>query len=105
LPDEARSRLEIAIYEEMIRFSIVLVDERVSIVQPYLPAMRGADSPALVVQREWEDQGLVPVFEAVLSSLWTRARPVRSIGVIICLSPRERWTWRRRSFSGARPRW
>jgi len=43
LPDEARSRLEIAIYEEMIRFNIVLVDERVSIVQPYLPAMRGID--------------------------------------------------------------
>jgi Domain of unknown function (DUF5919) len=76
LPEDARSRLEIATYDETIRFNIVLVDDRVGIVQPYLPAMRGVDSPTFVLQRKWQDQGLLPVFEAVVSSLWTRARPV-----------------------------
>jgi hypothetical protein len=74
LPGDARSRLEIATYDETIRFNIVLVDDRVGIVQPYLPAMRGIDSPTFVVQRTWQDQGLFPVFEAIVSSLWARAR-------------------------------
>jgi len=74
LPEDARSRLEIATYDETIRFNIVLVDDGVVIVQPYLPAMRGIDSPTFVVQRKWEDQGLFPVFEAIVSSLWIRAR-------------------------------
>ncbi|HUC25799.1 MAG TPA: DUF5919 domain-containing protein [Streptosporangiaceae bacterium] len=76
LSEDARSRLEIAVYDETIRFNIVLVDERLGIVQPYLPAMRGIDSPTFVVQRKWEDRGLFPVFEAIVSSLWTRARMV-----------------------------
>lgn len=76
LPDDARSRLEIATYNETIRFNIVLVDDRIGIVQPYLPAMRGIDSPTFVLQRKWQDRGLFPVFEAIVSSLWTRARMV-----------------------------
>jgi hypothetical protein len=76
LPEAPRSRLEIAVYDETIRFNIVLVDEHIAIVQPYLPAMRGIDSPTFVLQRRWPDQGLYPVFEAIVSSMWTRARPV-----------------------------
>lgn len=45
LPDDARSRLEIATYDETIRFNIVLVDDRIGTIQPYLPATRGIDSP------------------------------------------------------------
>lgn len=76
LPEDARSRLEIAVYDETIRFNIVLVDEHVMIVQPYLPAMRGIDSPTFVLRRRWGDRGLFPIFEAVVSSMWTRARLV-----------------------------
>lgn len=72
--EDARARLEIGTYDETIRFNIILVDERVGIVQPYLPAMRGIDSPTFVLERKWEDRGLFPVFEAVVSSLWMRAR-------------------------------
>jgi Domain of unknown function (DUF5919) len=76
LPKDARSRLEMAVYDETIRFNIVLVDEQLMIVQPYLPAMRGIDSPSLVLRCKWPDRGLFPLFEAIISSLWTRARPV-----------------------------
>ena len=76
LSEEARSRLEIATYDETIRFNITLIDEEIGIVQPYLPALRGVDSPTFVLRRRWEDQGLFPVFEAIVSSLWTRARTV-----------------------------
>ena len=74
LPEEARSRLEIATYDETIRFNIILVDDEIGIVQPYLPALRGIDSPTFVLRRKWENQGLYPMFEAIVSALWTRAR-------------------------------
>jgi Domain of unknown function (DUF5919) len=76
LAEDARSRLEIAIYDETIRFNIILVDDRLGIVQPYLPATRGIESPTFVLQRKWHDRGLLPVFDAVVSTLWTRARLV-----------------------------
>jgi hypothetical protein len=76
LPDEARSRLEIATYDETIRFNIVVIDEQLAVVQPYLPAVRGVDSPTFVLQRKWENRGLFPMFDAVISSLWTRARKI-----------------------------
>jgi hypothetical protein len=53
-----------------------VVDEQLAIVQPCLPAMRRIDSPTAVSQRRWPDRGLFPVFEAIVSSLWTRARLV-----------------------------
>jgi hypothetical protein len=74
LPQDAQSRLEIAVYDETIRFNIIMVDDQLGVVQPYLPAMRGIDSPTFVLRRQWQDRGLFPVFEAIVSSLWTRAR-------------------------------
>jgi Domain of unknown function (DUF5919) len=76
LTDDARSRLEIATYDETIRFNIILVDDRLGIVQPYLPATRGIESPTFVLQRKWDDRGLFPMFDAIVSTLWTRARVV-----------------------------
>jgi hypothetical protein len=76
LSDEARARLELATYDETIRFNIIIIDERMAIVQPYMPALRGIDSPTFVLDRKWENRGLFPMFEAVLSSLWTRAKKV-----------------------------
>ncbi len=76
LREGARSRLEIATYDETIRFNIILIDDEIGVVQPYLPALRGIDSPTFVLRRRWQNQGLFPVFEAIVSSLWTRARTV-----------------------------
>jgi Domain of unknown function (DUF5919) len=76
LPQEFRAGLEIATYDETIRFNVVLVDDQIGIVQPYLPAMRGIESPTFVLERRWPDRGLFPVFEGLVSSLWTRARAV-----------------------------
>jgi Domain of unknown function (DUF5919) len=76
LKDEARFRLEIGIYDETIRFNIIVIDEQLAIVQPYLPGLRGIDSPTFVVQRRWGNRGPFPVFDAVISSLWTRARKI-----------------------------
>jgi Domain of unknown function (DUF5919) len=76
LPEDDRSRLEIATYDETIRFNIILVDDRVGIMQPYLPTTRGIESPTFVLERRWADRGLFPVFDAIVSSLWTRARAV-----------------------------
>jgi hypothetical protein len=76
LPDSARPRLELAIYDEMIRFNMILIDGQIGVIQPYLPALRGIDSPTFVLHRRWENQGLFPVFEAVVSSLWARSQTV-----------------------------
>lgn len=76
LPQDAQSRLQIAKYDETIRFNVVLVDDRLGIVQPYLPATRGIESPTFVLERKWADRGLFPAFDAIVSSLWTRARIV-----------------------------
>jgi hypothetical protein len=76
LPEEARSRLEIAIHDETIRFNIIIIDEQLAVVQPYLPAVRGVDSPTFVLERKWENRGLFPMFDAVISSLWTRVRKI-----------------------------
>ena len=74
LPEGARPNLQIATYDETIRFNIILIDEE--IVQPYLPALRGTDSPTFVLRRRWENQGLFPMFEAILSSLWARSQRI-----------------------------
>ena len=76
LPDSSRSRLELATYDETIRFNMILIDEQLGIIQPYLPALRGIDSPTFVLHRRWESQGLFPMFEAIVSSLWTRSKTV-----------------------------
>jgi hypothetical protein len=68
--------MEIATYDDMIRFNITLVDDTLGIIQPYLPALRGMDSPTFVLHRRWPGQGLLPAFEAVFSSLWSTSKPL-----------------------------
>jgi hypothetical protein len=81
LRGDARSCLEIAFYDETIRFNIVLVGDGLCIVPPCLPAMRGIDSPTFVAQRKW---GACPLARRTLTGLMpgcvlspaARARPV-----------------------------
>jgi hypothetical protein len=66
----------LATYDETIRFNIILTDDQVGVVQPYLPALRGIDSPTFVLHRRWPDLGLLPMFENVFSSLWQKSRRI-----------------------------
>ncbi|WP_030451634.1 DUF5919 domain-containing protein [Herbidospora cretacea] len=76
LGDATAERLEIRVYDETIRFNILIVDGRTCVVQPYLPASRGVDSPTLIMTNDATEGGLYPVFAQVFSSLWERSKPV-----------------------------
>ncbi len=65
--------MELATYDETLRFNIVLVDD-LCVAQPYLTDSRGVDSPAFVVRRGQPGVGLYPVFEQVFESHWQRRR-------------------------------
>ncbi|MFI6517437.1 DUF5919 domain-containing protein [Spirillospora sp. NPDC050679] len=73
---EARERLQIAVYDETIRFNVITLNRRLCVVQPYLPEIRGVDSPMFLVQRRWPTAGLFPIFDQVFTSLWERSVPV-----------------------------
>jgi len=79
LDPESRGRLQIATYDETIRFNMTLVDkpdDHLCVFQPYLPESRGVDSPTFVANRRWPNAGLYPTFETVFDSLWERSTPV-----------------------------
>lgn len=42
LTPEAAERLELQVYDETIRFNILIVDHATCVVQPYLPQARGS---------------------------------------------------------------
>ena len=77
LSPAARDRLHVAVYDETVRFNILLVDHHTGVIQPYLPGVRGVDSPTFVVERQPDaDGGLYPVFAQVFDALWDRSTPV-----------------------------
>lgn len=76
LSGDAQSRLQVHIYDEPVRFNIIIVDHRMCIAQPYLPVVRGVDSPTFVIERRDGEAGLFSVFEQVIDTLWDRSKPV-----------------------------
>lgn len=74
VPAELRDHVEIATYDETARFNLILVDRTTCIMQPYVPRVRGVDSPTFVVERESSTTGLFPSFGQVFSALWDGAR-------------------------------
>lgn len=76
LSEEASDRLEIRTYDETLRFNILLVDGRICVMQPYLPEMRGVDSPTFVMKRRWTSAGLFSTYEAIFQSIWGRGEIV-----------------------------
>lgn len=74
LSEDANARLFLAKYDQVIRFNVVLVDDRVCIMQPYLPAVRGIDSPTFVITNNGPD-GLYAVFVEVFDWLWGKGEP------------------------------
>jgi hypothetical protein len=76
LPEDLRDRLVIATYDETIRFNIMLINGQLAVVQPYLPAVRGVESPTFVLHRQRSGAGLLHTFEEVFTWLWDRSEPV-----------------------------
>lgn len=72
---DARERMLIGTYDETVRFNIFIVDGSLCVMQPYLPAARGVDSPTFVLQRGSNGDGLFATFEQVMMSLWERGTP------------------------------
>ena len=71
--DNVRGSVEVAIYDETLRFNVLLVDD-LCLAQAYLPASRGVDSPTFVMRRQDSTPGLYPVYEQVFDSQWERGR-------------------------------
>lgn len=76
LPVGSRGRLRVAVYDEMIRFNIILVNDHICVAQACMPSARGVDSPTLLIRRMKPDGGLYPVFEQVFESIAERSTPV-----------------------------
>ncbi|MFI6457528.1 DUF5919 domain-containing protein [Streptosporangium amethystogenes] len=76
LTPEAAELLELRVYDETIRFNILIVDGTTCVVQPYLPQARGVDSPTIVINDNTAADGLFPVFDQVFTSMWERSSPV-----------------------------
>jgi hypothetical protein len=76
LPAEARDRLSLAVYDETIRFGLVLIDAATCVMQPYLPQARGVDSPTFLLRRDPDGVGLYNTFEQIYRELSERSRPV-----------------------------
>lgn len=74
--EHLRANIRPATYDKTIRFNITLIDNDLCITQPYLPAMRGLDSPTLVIQRRDEQPGLFHTFEQVFSWVTERSTPL-----------------------------
>jgi hypothetical protein len=54
----------------------VIIDESLAIVQFYLPAARGTESPALVLQPTATPPDLFGEFTAVFDNTWATAKEV-----------------------------
>jgi hypothetical protein len=76
LPDGAGQRLRLAVYDETIRFNLIISGDRICVAQPYLPRARGVDSPTMLIQATSAPGGLFPVFEQVYEALAERSKPV-----------------------------
>ena len=75
LPTDKQSNMQVAVYDETVRFNIILIDERLCIVQPYLPHSRGVESPTIVIKRDPGTPGLYGMFEQIFIAAWEGGRP------------------------------
>lgn len=74
LSPTARGRLQVAVYSQTVRFNITLIDGATCVMQPYLPASRGVESPTFLIHRHSPSTGLFPLFEQTFTALWETGR-------------------------------
>jgi Domain of unknown function (DUF5919) len=70
----ARGQLAIRVYDEPIRYNILITDQAKCVVQAYLPDARGVESPTLVIEKDDTNPGLFTTFSQVFDSIWDRAK-------------------------------
>lgn len=70
---DVRDRFAIALSDDIVRFNVILIDDRFGVFQPYLPQARGLDSPTFVIETKAPDAGFFHTFDQVFASLWKRA--------------------------------
>ncbi|MFG1775979.1 DUF5919 domain-containing protein [Micromonospora sp. NPDC049048] len=75
LPAGLQDRMELGVYDDTLRFNVILVDD-LCVAQPYLAESRGVDSPAFVARRRQDPGGLYPVFEQYFETQWRRRQQV-----------------------------
>lgn len=76
LPADAAPRLVVRTYDAPVRFNIMIIDDSVAIVQFYLPAARGTESPALVLRPTATPPDLFSEFTTVFDDAWATAKEV-----------------------------
>lgn len=76
LDSAVADRVEFRTYDETIRYNVMLIDETVGVMQPYLPQARGVDSPTFVMKRNGTGVDLFGVAAGIFEQTWERGRPV-----------------------------
>lgn len=74
LPAEQAHRLQLRTYHAPVRFNIMIIDEALAVVQFYLPASRGTESPALVLRPTTAPPDLFSEFTAVFADTWANGK-------------------------------
>lgn len=72
----APGSLLIRVYDQPIRFNITIIDAAVCVMQPYMPAARGVESPTFVARKS-SGRGIFTTFSDVLESMWLDSRERR----------------------------
>ena len=77
LPADTAHRLQLRTYNAPLRFNIIIIDELLAIVQFYLPAARGTESPSRSVPRPTATPpDLFSEFTTVFNDAWATAKEV-----------------------------
>ncbi|MEV6890784.1 DUF5919 domain-containing protein [Kribbella sp. NPDC051137] len=73
----AADKLELRMYDETIRFNLMFIDQKLCVMQTYLPALRGLDSPTFVMERTGSDSSdLYSVYDQIFASLWETGKTI-----------------------------
>lgn len=75
LPEDAAERVQVRLYDQTIRFNIILVDGELGVVQPYMPRARGLESPTFVLRAIPGSNDLFSTYRQVFDSLWEGGSP------------------------------
>src|SRR3954447_3307617 len=75
LGDPLGDRLTVALYDEPPRYSLLLLDDDLAVVQSYLPHAAGAQTPVVLLDARAGAEGPHPVYERVFDELLDVSAP------------------------------
>jgi hypothetical protein len=73
LPADRRDALQVATYDEPIRFNITIVDKELCIMSPYMRGLHGVDSPTFVIPKRTATAGLFAIYDQIFDAMWEQA--------------------------------